>query len=40
MSTNQLTHHTKPSELAKFKIGFEFNETWADARKKYVEAKK
>lgn len=30
----------KPSKLAQFDIKFEFNETWADARKKYSTSKK
>lgn len=30
----------KPSKLEKFNIGFEFNETWADARKKYTTSQK
>lgn len=41
MSNNQVTHTIqKPSKLAQFNLGFEFNETWDDARKKYTEAKK
>ncbi|MES2876706.1 MAG: hypothetical protein V4678_04535 [Patescibacteria group bacterium] len=41
MSTNQLTPKAeKPSKLAQFNLGFEFNETWAEARKKYVSDKK
>lgn len=41
MSNIQVTHTTpKPSKLAQFNLGFEFNETWAEARKKYAEAKK
>ncbi len=43
MGNNQLTNHklsTKPSKLAQFNLGFEFNETWDEARKKYAEAKK
>ena len=41
MSTNQLNPKTtKPSKLDQFTLGFEFNETWDDVRKKYVEAKK
>lgn len=41
MSNKDLTHkHQKPSKLAQFNLGFEFNETWADARKKYATNKK
>jgi len=41
MSTTELNPKTtKPSKLEQFNLGFEFNETWDDARKKYVEAKK
>lgn len=40
MSNDTSTHTThKPSKLEKFSIGFEFNETWADARKKYIATK-
>lgn len=41
MSNDTLTHtNQKPSKLAQFNLGFEFNETWADARKKYTSNKK
>ena len=41
MSNDTITHkHQKPSKLAQFNLGFEFNETWADARKKYSAGKK
>lgn len=41
MSTKELSpHHNKPSKLEKFSIGFELNETWTDARKKYVTNKR
>jgi hypothetical protein len=41
MGNIQLTQqHQKPSKLAQFNLGFEFNETWVEARKKYAEAKK
>lgn len=30
----EVTKHQTPSKLEKFSIGFEFNESWADARKK------
>ena len=36
----ELTHKpTKPSKLEQFNLGFEFNETWAEARKKYTTGK-
>lgn len=41
MGNEPLTQkHQKPSKLAQFNLGFEFNETWADARKKYISSKK
>lgn len=40
MSTNQLTPKShKRSKLDQFSLGFEFNETWAEARKKYTTNK-
>lgn len=40
MSTQELKpKHTKPSKLEQFNLGFEFNETWEDARKKYSSGK-
>jgi len=40
MSNKEITHkHVKPSKLEQFNIGFEFNETWAEARKKYTTNK-
>ena len=40
MSNDTVIHtNTKPSKLAQFNLGFEFNETWADARKKYTTGK-
>lgn len=37
MSNKELTQkHHKPSKLAQLNLGFEYNETWADARKKYT----
>lgn len=38
-STELAPKHQKPSKLEKFSIGFEFNETWAEARKKYTTNK-
>jgi hypothetical protein len=41
MSIKELTlTNQKPSKLERFTIGFEFNETWADARKKYTTSKR
>ncbi|HRJ06854.1 MAG TPA: hypothetical protein PK096_04495 [Candidatus Saccharibacteria bacterium] len=41
MSTKELTHKLdKPSKLQQFNLGFEFNETWEEARKKYTASKK
>lgn len=41
MSNNELNiKHPKPSKLEQFNLGFEFNETWAEARKKYTASKK
>lgn len=41
MSNDTFTHkNQKQSKLAQFNLGFEFNETWADARKKYTASKK
>lgn len=40
MSTQELTHNQKPSKLEQFNLGFEFNETWTEARKKYAASKK
>lgn len=31
---NQEIKHQKPSKLEQFSLGFEFNETWQDARRK------
>lgn len=30
----EITQNQKPSKLEQFTLGFEFNETWADTRKK------
>ena len=32
---NQDSKHLQPSKLDQFTLGFEFNETWVDARRKY-----
>ena len=41
MSNKELNiKHLKPSKLEQFNLGFEFNETWAEARKKYIASKK
>lgn len=40
MSNKELNKHVKPSKLEQFNLGFEFNETWAEARKKYTSSKK
>jgi hypothetical protein len=40
MSTQELaTKPIKPSKLEQFNLGFELNETWNDARKKYITGK-
>ncbi len=39
MVTKDETKNNKPSKLAQFQLGFEFNESWADARKKYTTKK-
>ena len=40
MGTKELARkHQKPSKLDQFSLGFEFNETWAEARKKYTAGK-
>ncbi|MGB3946108.1 MAG: hypothetical protein WBK76_04720 [Candidatus Saccharimonadales bacterium] len=41
MSNSELTHKpAKQSKLEQFNLGFEFNETWDEARKKYSTSKK
>lgn len=41
MSNENHSHkHVKPSKLEQFNLGFEFNESWAEARKKYVTTQK
>lgn len=40
MSNKELTpKQQKPSKLEQFSLGFDFNETWAEARKKYTTSK-
>lgn len=40
MSIKELTHKPeKLSKLQQFNLGFEFNESWAEARKKYTATK-
>jgi hypothetical protein len=37
---NHSNKQVKPSKLEQFNLGFEYNETWAEARKKYTTSKK
>lgn len=40
MSNTTLTQkHEKKSKLEEFNLGFEYNETWDEARKKYTTSK-
>lgn len=39
MATKHETKTTKPSELAKLKLEFEYNEDWREARKRYTTKK-
>jgi len=39
MATKDETKTSKPSKLEQFQLGFELNESWQDARKRYTTKK-